>query len=370
MLRAYGAEVVITPTAVDARLARELLLRLRPPRRGDPRRLQARPVLEPGEPGGALRDDRPRDLGADRAARSTRSSISVGTGGTISGDRPLLQGAEARGADRRRRPRGLGLHRGRRASAAPVPRRGDRQGHVAGDDRPGGRRRVGARLRPRLVPRPRGGSRARRGCSSAARAGRRPGRRSRSRSGSARSATILMTLPDGGPLVPLEVLRRQLDARARLHRAACAGPERSTRCSASKRRRGAAPCRSSSTIDVAQEGRRRDRPDAALRDLAAPGRPRTAGGGARPTSIGSLQERSLLDRVFRNPDALERGRRGRDAAAARRRSTRRASLDEVFAELTGPGGAVVVARAGKPVAILTRSDLLEFLAAQRTQVEA
>ena len=45
-------------------------------------------------------------------------------------------------------------------------------------------------------------------------------------------------------------------------------------------------------------------------------------------------------------------------------------LDEVFAELTGSGGAVVVGRAGKPVAILTRSDLLEFLAAQRTQVEA
>jgi CBS domain-containing protein len=29
-----------------------------------------------------------------------------------------------------------------------------------------------------------------------------------------------------------------------------------------------------------------------------------------------------------------------------------------------------VGRAGRPVAILTRSDLLEFLAAQRTQVEA
>ena len=46
-----------------------------------------------------------------------------------------------------------------------------------------------------------------------------------------------------------------------------------------------------------------------------------------------------------------------------------ASVDEVFAELTGAGAAVVVARAGNPVAILTRSDLLEFLAAQRTKVE-
>ena len=46
-------------------------------------------------------------------------------------------------------------------------------------------------------------------------------------------------------------------------------------------------------------------------------------------------------------------------------------MDEVFTELTGSGGgAVVVGAGGKPVAILTRSDLLEFLAAQRTQVEA
>ena len=56
-----------------ARLAGVLLLGLVAPRRGDPRRLQARPVLEHGEPRGALPDDRPGDLGADRAARSTRS---------------------------------------------------------------------------------------------------------------------------------------------------------------------------------------------------------------------------------------------------------------------------------------------------------
>ena len=37
-----------------------------PAGRGDPRRVQARPVLEPGQPGGALRDDRAGDLGADR----------------------------------------------------------------------------------------------------------------------------------------------------------------------------------------------------------------------------------------------------------------------------------------------------------------
>ena len=65
-LRAYGAEVVITPDGGRARLARVVLLRLVAARRGDPGRLQARPVLEHGEPGGALPRHGARDLGADR----------------------------------------------------------------------------------------------------------------------------------------------------------------------------------------------------------------------------------------------------------------------------------------------------------------
>ena len=83
-LRAYGAEVVITPTAVEHDSPESYYSVSRPPRGGDPRRLQARPVLEPGEPRGALPDDRPRALGADRW-RGGRDRVSVGTGGTISG---------------------------------------------------------------------------------------------------------------------------------------------------------------------------------------------------------------------------------------------------------------------------------------------
>jgi predicted transcriptional regulator len=37
----------------------------------------------------------------------------------------------------------------------------------------------------------------------------------------------------------------------------------------------------------------------------------------------------------------------------------------VFATLTGGGNAVVVASGGTPVGVLTRSDLLEFLAHRR-----
>src|SRR5438270_12808449 len=80
--------------------------------------------------------------------------------------------------------------------------------------------------------------------------------------------------------------------------------------------------------------------------------------------IGSLQDRDLLDRVFKNPDALHE-----DVAAAMQPPLAAVeadqTLDEVFATLTGRTNAVVVARDGKPVGVLTRSDLLEYLAHQR-----
>jgi cystathionine beta-synthase len=80
--------------------------------------------------------------------------------------------------------------------------------------------------------------------------------------------------------------------------------------------------------------------------------------------IGSLQDRDLLDRVFKNADALHE-----DVASAMQPPLAAVeadqTLDEVFATLTGRTNAVVVARQGKPVGVLTRSDLLEFLAHQR-----
>jgi len=41
------------------------------------------------------------------------------------------------------------------------------------------------------------------------------------------------------------------------------------------------------------------------------------------------------------------------------------SVDEVFADLREKNQAVVVAHEGKPQAVLTRSDLLEYLAHRR-----
>jgi len=81
--------------------------------------------------------------------------------------------------------------------------------------------------------------------------------------------------------------------------------------------------------------------------------------------IGSLQDRDLLDRVFKNPDALHE-----DVAAAMQPPLAAveadSTLDEIFSTLTGRTNAVVVAQAGRPVGVITRSDLLEYLAHHRT----
>ena len=80
--------------------------------------------------------------------------------------------------------------------------------------------------------------------------------------------------------------------------------------------------------------------------------------------VGSLQDRDLLDRVFKNPDALHE-----DVAAAMQPPLPTveagASVDEIVAALTGRSNAVLVAREGRPVGVVTRSDLLEYLAHQR-----
>jgi cystathionine beta-synthase len=80
--------------------------------------------------------------------------------------------------------------------------------------------------------------------------------------------------------------------------------------------------------------------------------------------VGSLLERELLDRVFKNADALQE-----DVAVAMSPPLAAVdvgdSLDQVYADLSGRSSAVVVAAAGRPAAILTRSDLLEYLAHRR-----
>jgi cystathionine beta-synthase len=77
--------------------------------------------------------------------------------------------------------------------------------------------------------------------------------------------------------------------------------------------------------------------------------------------IGSLQDRALLERLFTNPDVLHE-----DVAAAMQPPLAAvewsSTVEEVYASLAGGTNAVVVARDGRPVGVLTRSDLLEYLA--------
>jgi cystathionine beta-synthase len=81
--------------------------------------------------------------------------------------------------------------------------------------------------------------------------------------------------------------------------------------------------------------------------------------------VGSLHDRGLLDRVFKNPDALN------DNVVEAMQPPLAAvdaddSLDRVFADLTAGGSpAVLVVRGGRPAGMLTRSDLLEYLAHRR-----
>ncbi|MGH3033046.1 MAG: cystathionine beta-synthase [Gaiellaceae bacterium] len=85
------------------------------------------------------------------------------------------------------------------------------------------------------------------------------------------------------------------------------------------------------------------------------------GGDSLADVVGSIRERGLLDRVFRNQDALSE-----DVAAAMEPPLPAVeigdSVDTVFADLSAGNPAVIVARNGKPVGVLTRADLLEYLA--------
>jgi cystathionine beta-synthase len=80
--------------------------------------------------------------------------------------------------------------------------------------------------------------------------------------------------------------------------------------------------------------------------------------------IGSLQDRALLDRVFKNADALHE-----DVASAMQGPLATveadSSLDDIVTALTGGANAVVVAENGRPVGVVTRSDLLDYLAHAR-----
>ena len=80
--------------------------------------------------------------------------------------------------------------------------------------------------------------------------------------------------------------------------------------------------------------------------------------------VGSIRERGLLERVFLNQGAMSEDVSGAmepPLPAVEIKDT----VDTVFADLSSGSPAVVVAREGRPAGVLTRADLLEYLANER-----
>jgi cystathionine beta-synthase len=81
--------------------------------------------------------------------------------------------------------------------------------------------------------------------------------------------------------------------------------------------------------------------------------------------VGSIRDRELLERVFRDPDALQA-----DVAEVMAPPIPTvewsAPVDDAFAELER-APAVLVTKAGQVLGVLTRSDLLDHLAHRRTR---
>ncbi|HEX9377489.1 MAG TPA: cystathionine beta-synthase [Actinomycetota bacterium] len=90
---------------------------------------------------------------------------------------------------------------------------------------------------------------------------------------------------------------------------------------------------------------------------------REAGANEVTAFVGSIRERDLLDRLFRDPDALQA-----DVAEAMSPPLPMVEfddpLDSAFSALQS-GTAVLVAKGDQVLGVLTRSDLLEFLAHRR-----
>ena len=77
--------------------------------------------------------------------------------------------------------------------------------------------------------------------------------------------------------------------------------------------------------------------------------------------VGSITEKGLLDRAFRDPSIVERTV-GEIMDSPLPFVDVEASLDRAFALLTGGASAVVATRGDRPIGVVTRLDVLEYLA--------
>ena len=86
-----------------------------------------------------------------------------------------------------------------------------------------------------------------------------------------------------------------------------------------------------------------------------------ADGDALEGIVGSVSEQGLLDRAYRNPEIVERTI-GEVMDRPLPTVAVEASLDEAFALLAGGSPAALAVRAGRAAGVLTKLDVLEYLA--------
>ena len=77
--------------------------------------------------------------------------------------------------------------------------------------------------------------------------------------------------------------------------------------------------------------------------------------------VGSVSEKSLLDRAYRNPEVVERTI-GEVMDRSLPTLDVAATVDEAFGLLSGDATALLVVHGGRPAGVVTKLDLLEFLA--------
>ena len=351
LLRAYGAEVVITPTAVPPdspesyyRVADRLAAEI-------PGAFQPNQYFNPENPKAHYETTGPEIWRADRG-HDRRVRVRDRHRRHDQRRRPLPEGAEPRCDRGGRGPGRIGLL-GRRAP--PVSRRGDRRGLLARDVRPLGRRSLRARQRPRLVPDGAGRDARRRGSWSAARPGRRCSRRCTVARELDESKTMVVLLPDTGR----QYLSKIYSDSWMLQHGMLGRPEvvRVEEVLAAKG--GSLP----PLITVSAHAKVRQAVDELQRNSISQAPVVRDGGADVADFVGAIRDRELLERIFRDPDALQA-----DVAEVMAAPIPMVGWDDpvesAFAELEH-GPAVLVAKEGTVLGVLTRSDLLDFLAHRR-----
>ena len=305
LLRAYGAEVVLCPTnvapespesyySVAARLARDIPGAFKPDQYWNMENPQAHEATTGPE------------IWDQTEGRITHFVASVGTGGTISRRGRYLHAPKPDIVGDRRRPggqRALGRHR------AAVPDRGRRRGLLPGHVRPGRRRSLGPGHRTATRS-----SMARRltreegilsgeSCGTALVAAREVVRELTADASGGSEAVVVVILPDGGRNYLSKLYNDEWMRVNGLLPTTGRGRPGPSSCSADRHHDGDRPAARPGPDDAARRRGDRDAPGVRHQPDAGVGGAR---GRWRRGIVGSITERGLLDRAFRDPSVVER----------------------------------------------------------------